>query len=154
MNILSLKVKYKEKINEFEEISLRQCYKVLGKYPIRLVCPKGLDISYYKSINSKIEVDFIKPIWLSSIPKFSTLLISPFLYHKYRDFEYILFYQLDAFVFHDELDFWCEKEFDYIGAPWLFPNGAPWWFHNSNNIHGVGNGGFSLRKTKSYEFSV
>lgn len=133
---------YKEHPNKFEEISLKQCYKVLGKYPIRLVCPNGLDISYYQSIIPQIKVDFIKPIWLSSIDNYNTLLLSPFLYYKYLDFEFILIYQLDAFVFRDELTLWCEKKFDYIGAPWFF--------HNSNKYNAVGNGGFSLRKTKSH----
>ena len=55
----------------------------------------------------------------------------------------MLIYQLDACVFRDELKYWCEKKYDYIGAP-IF------WAYNSNKfsnkVAGIGNGGFSLRK--------
>ena len=39
----------------------------------------------------------------------------------YQNFykKYILIYQTDAFVFRDELNFWINKDYDYIGAPWL-----------------------------------
>ena len=33
----------------------------------------------------------------------------------------MLIYQLDAYVFKDELLNWANKGYDYIGAPWL-----PW----------------------------
>ncbi|MFR6542216.1 MAG: DUF5672 family protein [Butyricimonas virosa] len=26
---------------------------------------------------------------------------------------------IDAFVFRDELTYWCTLNYDYIGAPWL-----------------------------------
>ena len=58
----------------------------------------------------------------------------------------MLIYQLDAFIFKDEVNFWYEKNFDYIGAPWF-----DGWDNPSieNKIIGVGNGGFSLRKIES-----
>ena len=31
----------------------------------------------------------------------------------------MLIYQLDAFVFQDDLAYWCQQNYDYIGAPWL-----------------------------------
>jgi hypothetical protein len=44
------------------------------------------------------------------------------------------------------LEFWCNKGYDYIGAPWFEDwNNAT---ENSNFI-GLGNGGFSLRKVSS-----
>lgn len=55
----------------------------------------------------------------------------------------MLIYQLDAYIFKDELDYWCNKSYDYIGAPW-FENYS---FHEKGfNLWKVGNGGFSLRK--------
>src|SRR6185312_14561683 len=56
-------------------------------------------------------------------------------------YKYILFYELDAWVFRDELNYWCTKGYDYIGAPWLDSS--------TKQIVGVGNGGFSLRKVNS-----
>jgi hypothetical protein len=67
-----------------------------------------------------------------------------------------LIHQLDAFVFEDQLDFWCSKDYDYIGAPWI---DATWikklkekisWIDTC--IYPVGNGGFSLRKVKTFYY--
>jgi hypothetical protein len=56
----------------------------------------------------------------------------------------MLIYQLDAYVFKDELEYWCNKDYDYIGAPWAYKNG-------SGKIElRTGNGGFSLRKISSH----
>jgi hypothetical protein len=85
----------------------------------------------------------------------------------------MLIYQLDAFVFKNDLDYWCNKKYDYIGAPWLreFPyidfikaikskiqhkthtrfnilkDGLPSPLQFENR---VGNGGFSLRRVSKF----
>ena len=84
----------------------------------------------------------------------------------FLDSEYILIYQLDAFVFKDELKEWCQKGYDYIGAPWIATIENTIWLKyfnivarkfrskNKNNreqiFFKVGNGGFSLRRTSSH----
>lgn len=136
---------YKEKINHFEEISLRQCFKILKKHPITLICPEGLDISCYKAIIPDIKFDFLDSKWFKSDQAYSKLLIADTLYRKYSDYQFIMIYHLDAFVFRDELTYWCNKNYDYIGAPWFKGFHRP----KKNKFIGVGNGGFSLRKTKS-----
>ena len=128
-----------------EEISLRQCLRVLGHHPIRLLCPAGLDLTAYLRVAPRIEADFIPPRWLKDYRAFNRLKILPFLYRRYAAFEHILFYELDAFVFRDDLMDWCSRGWDYVGAPWFeghqsaAPDAAP---------AGVGNGGFSLRRTQ------
>ena len=74
-------------------------------------------------------------------------MLSSEFYRRFSKFEYILIYQLDAFVFKDQLNYWCKKGYDYIGAPWFEG------FHLTKtgvNIIGVGNGGFSLRRVKTH----
>jgi hypothetical protein len=76
----------------------------------------------------------------------------------------MLLHQLDVFVFRDELLDWCERSYDYIGAPWIeetFPNapetrkGLPFWIRSRlfrflpPIDHTVGNGGFSLRRVRT-----
>jgi hypothetical protein len=127
----------------YEAISLEQCFRVLDRHPIRLVCPTGLDVSAYRLIAPAIEIDFIPPHWLASRRAYNRLKILPWLYRRYADHEFILTYELDAFVFRDELLDWCEQGWDYIGAPWFEcydrarPDAAP---------IGVGNSGLSLRR--------
>jgi Protein of unknown function (DUF5672) len=84
-----------------------------------------------------------RPHWLASHRAYNRLKILPFLYRRYSGYEYMLTYELDAFVFKDELEYWCEKGWDYIGAPWLRHDD-----HAAPGLLpiGVGNSGFSLRR--------
>ncbi|WP_442510150.1 DUF5672 family protein [Novipirellula sp. SH528] len=133
-------------LNALEEISLRQCWNILGEHDIRLMCPRGMDTSEYLRIAPGIEVDAIDPAWLSDVRAYNRLKISRFLYDFYQDYEYLLTYELDAFVFHDELLHWCDEGWDYIGAPLFegYDHAKP----NANPLSG-GNSGFSLRKISS-----
>ena len=90
-------------------------------------------------------IDFIDQKWQSSYRMFSMLKVDKLLYKKYRKYEFILFYEADAWVFRDDLEYWCRQNFDYIGAPWFEGHAAG----NSDKIIGAGNGGFSLRKNSS-----
>ena len=144
--VIILIIPYKKEVSHLEAISLKQCIKVLGRYPIRLVCPEGLDIGAYRRVAKDVEVDFINPKWHKSYATANRLRIDPFLYKRYRHYEFILFYELDAFAFRDDLEYWCNKDYDYIGAPWFegFRRASV-----DSPLIGVGNGGFSLRKTRS-----
>ena len=82
----------------------------------------------------------------------------------------MLIYQLDAYVFRDELLQWCRRGYDYIGAPWI-PYGkylgtfgklymnvrfSLYFLHKTIRHHKffmyqVGNGGFSLRKISKFK---
>jgi hypothetical protein len=73
------------------------------------------------------------------------LMCSPKFYEAFRDYKYVLVYQLDCLVFSDRLAEWCASDFDYIGAPWIPCPDVPW-----ITTPAVGNGGFSLRKVESF----
>ncbi|KAA1259816.1 hypothetical protein LF1_23530 [Rubripirellula obstinata] len=128
----------------FERISLLQCFNVLGDHPIRLVCPEGTNVDEFRKLVPEIEVDPVPAHWMNSIREYNRMKVSPSLYNRYRDYEYMLTYELDAFVFRDELAQWCEQGYDYIGAPWVTrdEDGEP-------ELTGVGNSGFSLRNIQS-----
>ncbi len=145
--VIILIIAHKAELSEFEKASLAQCYKILRKYKIKLVCPEGLDVSDYKEVNPQAEFEFIDPKWQATYAMFNRLKIEPFLYRKFRKYKFILFYELDAWVFRDELEEWCKKEYDYIGAPWFkgFHRAGP-----DSEFVGIGNGGFSLRRIKTY----
>lgn len=134
---------YKEELTSDEYTSLRQCLSILSKYPITLVCPKSLNLDNYFAEFAEFKVEVFEDRFFESIEGYNKLLMSMQFYRRFLNFEFILIYQLDAFVFRDELEYWCKLNFDYIGAPWLnFKTGNP-------NFVGVGNGGFSLRNTKN-----
>ena len=110
------------------------------------ICPDGLDVTWYRTFVPEIPIEHIDRRWLSTPAMFAALKISPLLYEKYHDFEYILFYEPDAFVFSDRLKEWCDRELDYVGAPWF----EGWSEPTSDRIIGAGNGGFSLRRVQAH----
>ena len=82
-----------------------------------------------------------------SIDGYNKLLLTLGFYKRFESFQFILIYQLDAWVFRDELLEWCNKGFDYIGAPWF----EGWDRASQNSSYlGVGNGGLSLRRVSSH----
>ena len=135
---------YKEELNEFEKISLAQVRKVLKNYPIVFVAPEGKFFSYFEPTDNVAAVD---EIFFRDTATYNTLMLSPFFYEAFLDFDYILIYQLDAFVFYDALEKFCSLGYDYIGAPAAYHS---WYgYKQGNKIPRVGNGGFSLRKVKT-----
>jgi hypothetical protein len=131
-----------------ELISLCQLFKVLGSYKIFLVGPENLQYDTFlkeaQKRNVFVRVKRFSDEYFYGIEGYNKLMMSFDFYQKFRKFKYALIYQLDAYVFRDELKYWCNKGYDYVGAPW---NGMH--TYNNKSVEGVGNGGFSLRKIKS-----
>ena len=90
------------------------------------------------------EVIFIDPCWQKSLEDYNKLKISIFFYELFKEFEFLITYELDAWVFRDEVEYWCKKDYDYIGAPW-----TDFCHYKGEILEGVGNSGFSLRKVTS-----
>ena len=130
---------YKQEIDELEKISLAQCRKVLGNYPIIFVAPERLKPSYLEPGDMVVQ---FHPQYFQNGRTYSQLLLSPMFYEPFLSFEYMLIYQLDAFVFYDALEEFCRLGYDYIGAPWPIS----WGKSTATKTLRVGNGGFCLRK--------
>jgi hypothetical protein len=128
-----------------ELISFKKCFDILSKHPIYVIAPNNLDLTVYIKLIPNLKVISINPKWQSSVLNYNKLKLSRYFYSLFNEYEYLLTYELDAFVFKDELLYWCEKGYDYIGAPWFEG------YHNANDtskILGVGNSGFSLRNVQ------
>ena len=141
---------YKVELTQNETKSLKQCFSVLGAQKIIFVCSNKLDFSNYLSIiteSNSYSIETFDDHFFQSITGYNNLLLSLMFYKRFSSYTHMLIYQLDAWVFKDELDYWCEKGFAYIGAPWF--EGWDKATANSSFI-GVGNGGFSLRNIKAH----
>ncbi len=130
-----------------EKASFVQCLKILTKRTIALVTYEELDCSEYFNAAEFLDVHLERHLfdknYFKSTTGYNKLCKSYSFYKSFADYDYMLIYQLDAWVFKDDLDYWCAKNYDYIGAPWFEDFG----FHEDNkNLWIVGNGGFSLRK--------
>jgi hypothetical protein len=165
---------YKSSLTQNELSAIHQCKKVLSNHEIVFVGPSGLNVGLAsKEIGCISYVSFDKEYFLSP-DTYSRLLLSHVFYQRFCDFEYLLIYQLDAFVFKDDLRLWCDKGYDYVGAPWLaraWPQNfmthvrkrlrvhriENFWYWNlipkrrftRRRDNAVGNGGFSLRNVSS-----
>ena len=125
----------------YEKISLTQCVKVLGRYPIVLVTSESMDIHPFLSIGS-FCIERFADYFFESTSHYSELLLLEEFHRRFQQYEYLFIYQPDAFVFSYLLIEFCRMGYDYIGAPvprWAWPK----------RKHRVGNGGCSLRKVSS-----
>lgn len=146
--VVILIIIHKEVVTEYEKQSLWQCFNVLSNYRIVFICPEGLNVGNYQAFTKNAEFDFINPDWHKDYNSFNRLKISKLLYKKYFKYKYILFYESDAYVFRDELDYWCNSNYDYIGAPVDISSRRN--FDEFKRQKYILNGGLSLRKVNSH----
>jgi hypothetical protein len=76
---------------------------------------------------------------------YSKLLLSEEFYSKFKNYEFILLYQLDCLVFSNNLEKWINLGYDFIGAPFLNNRMNP-----KKGFSRVGNGGLSIRNVNSF----
>lgn len=136
---------YKNKLGCFEEASLKQVTKIFGgKYELTLLCPMSLDVSIY---NKTADYDFsilrCANEYFKSQRSYSDLCEEWRFYDALSEYEYMVIYQLDAWVFDDRLEYFLNAGYDYIGAPHLVGVGSRPEGEN-------GNGGFCLRRIKPF----
>jgi len=131
---------YKETLNAFEEISLKRCLEVFRDREICYVAPWGLRIPALPT-GQNLEVERFDASYFGSQQDYNRLMVAVDFYRRFENYEFMLIYQLDAYVFRDELDFWCKRGWDYIGAPW---------FEGDRMEPMAGNGGFSLRRIPAF----
>jgi hypothetical protein len=71
-------------------------------------------------------------------------MISPFIFNALNSHSHILIHEPDAIILKNDLHYWCEQDFDYIGAPWFSSDTA-----KDLQLKATGNFGLSLIKTKT-----
>lgn len=139
---------YKETLSFDETRSLQQCVRVLGKYHFFLVCPEQLDVHHYEhAVGKRLNVIRFKQHYFDGIEGYNDLMTSNSFYLSFKAYDYVLIYQLDAWVFRDELGSWCLRGYDYVGAPWFEKHLS---HEEGCALYGVGNGGLSLRRVAKF----
>jgi len=140
-------ITHKNLLNEYEQLSLQSLLRVYSiKFDIYVVIPESLDGKIYREQGIK-EIK-LPDIWFSTYRKYNELCLQTMLYTFFINYEYLLLYQLDGFAFYDKLEYFCDLNYDYIGAPWEYGN---FWYKNQDEtIWYVGCGGVSLRKVETF----
>ena len=126
-------------LNEDEAISMRHLREFLDGYDKFLLVPEGLE--------ARMEGFTALPLdqkHFGSAANHNRMLYRTDFWEKFGDYEYVLMYHLDALVFSDQLEEWCGRGLDFIGAPFLCCAESPWVKEER-----VGNGGFALYRVPS-----
>ena len=110
---------YKSSLSHYEEISIKQCCTILSDHTITLVKPHSLGTDAYSIFNKNFKTESFDNDFFKDKNSYNRLMLSPVFYERFLSYDFILVHQLDAFVFKDELQYWCRQGYDYIGAPWL-----------------------------------
>lgn len=148
---------YKAELTTAEKKVIAQGKKVLGLYKRVLVCPKSLDVSNYLAIDENLEIERFEDRHFQGIKAYNQLMMSPQFYQRFLNYQYMLVYQTDAWVFEDKLKYWCSKGYAYVGAPWVTipPSNKKTIFNLSQLLlNKVGNGGFCIRNIKIHYYSA
>lgn len=138
---------YKDHPNEVEIASFKQCLTVLSKHDVVLFTHNQVNLSEYQRISEElgkpVKVEYFSKEYFTSVASYNKLCFQCAFYKRFVQYEYMLIYQLDAWVFNDKLEEWCAKGYDYVGAL-IFQ--APNNDGEDYKLLGVGQGGFSLRR--------
>lgn len=161
---------YKERLSGREEASFLNNLSRLERYEQLLLAPEGLNLDYYLERGPGLGVQRVKGEWLGAngVAGYNRMMLSKEFYALFANTEYILICQTDAWIFDDRLEEWCQKGYDYVGAPWpkrpiynLWPvrlvlklRKALWGrrrvLMRQDYFERVGNGGLSLRRIDSF----
>jgi hypothetical protein len=142
---------YKEydNLTNDERTSIFSSVTHLKDYVHVLIVPDNLNTAGYQLFFNSMSIgcvilSFDRKHFINR-ESYSKLLKTSDFYKRLSNYDYILIFQTDAYVFRNELEKWVSKGYDYIGAPWFEGMHEP-----TNVFMGVGNGGFSLRRVKPY----
>ena len=104
---------YRSELSQWEQISLNRCKEILGvNHNIIVVAPEGID-------SHGLPVERFSKKFFDGLQGYNKLMLAHEFYTRFSQYQYILIYQLDGWVFRDNLNMWCEQGWDYIGAPWM-----------------------------------
>lgn len=156
-------------LDEDEIMVVRQAIAMTPNFKSVFVVPESfvLSDSCFKEFKD-LEVVRFKDGYFADIQGYNRLMLSKEFYETFIEYEYLLIHQTDAYLFKEELEYWCNQGYDYIGAPWTFKHRQSryFWFKFTFNYcqsflnredlvrrrtyNNVGNGGLSLRKISTF----
>lgn len=159
---------YKPVLDETERRSLRSLAAIMPDREKAIISPDNLVHTEAQEIIPGARREFFDSCWFKNRNTYNALMMSEQFYSRFSAYDYILIYQTDAYLFSDKLDEFMQRDYDYIGAPWVLrPIYNRWpvsWIvslkHSVRTLFGlpdlrrtwwrVGNGGLSLRKVASH----
>lgn len=127
-------------LEKTEILSITRTVDILGKnWNLSLIAPTKINIEEYSQrFNYNFSYAKINDVFFKDYLSYCTLCEQDKFYALYKEYKYMLICQTDVYVFHDNLDYFINLDYDYIGA-----------VHFTKETGGVnGNGGFCLRRVE------
>lgn len=152
----------------WEKECLKQAVAMTEGYRKVFIAPSSMTLDDSFGDLSDIDVVRFPDEYFSGVSGYNKLMLSIEFYQAFTDYRYLLIHQTDAYLFKPELSYWCDKDYDYVGAPWFKPHKLtktriynfllryfPFLYSDSAKrrhrvYNNVGNGGLSLRKISSF----
>jgi hypothetical protein len=131
---------YQERLLPEEKYALQHLRRHLGHYDCYQMSPKTLSFRL-----DGLKVKQFEDTSFQSVDSYSKLMLSAEFYRAFVDYDFILIYQLDCLVFSDQLQAWCQRGYDYLGAPLFKSSQSP-----ELGFLGTLNGGLSLRRVSAF----
>ncbi len=110
---------YTGSLSDNDIISLKRLNEIMSHYPILFVKPESLSPAIFSSLCPNAGFENFPDSMFAGKKAYNNLMISELFYERFLGYKYILIYQTDCYIFRDELMSWCEKGYDYVGAPWI-----------------------------------
>lgn len=136
-NICIIIATHKPVLEKNEEKSFIRALDVFKNRDIKVILPDNVSKTYYEQYKSKKYIfDYVtvKKEWMKDSKSYNKMCCLKEFWECFKNYDYILIYQTDCWVFEDRLDYFIKLGYDWYGAPWP---------HYGDK---VGNGGFCLRK--------
>ena len=131
---------HKERLDKYEDFSIKTLFKNFDNSQIIVVHPDNIDNPFPKCDSKSFDKKHFK-----SRKNYSQLLLSRKFYNSFIDLQFIVIYQLDCIFLSNNIEYFCDTGYDYIGAPFFRNIEYP-----SLGLSRVGNGGLSIRKVESF----
>lgn len=155
-------------LDKDEQMSLQQAIDMTQGFTKKFIASHSFTFDESYNDFRDIEIERFDNHFFENIQEYNRLMLNNKFYERFCDYKYILIHQTDVYLFKPELQYWCEKDYDYIGAPWFIPRKLNKYrryelifrylkpFFNKEKLlrwrhyNNVGNGGLSLRKVSSF----
>ena len=161
---------YRSSLSELERKSLANTCQVLAAYPIVIVKPASVQAEELRKDFPQVQLMDVSDEWLgkkNGVQGYNQMMLSSHFYELFLDVDYIFICHLDAWVFSDQLGYWCAKGYDHIAPTWPLPpryRHFPFrqWLRLKKKLtpadkikrfrtfDKIGNGGFSLRRVSVF----
>ena len=118
------------------------CYRHLKTYDCYLVFPEGMATDQYTAIHPALLLKPVPASWLSSVLQYNRMKTDIAFYRMFDAYQFMMTYELDAYIFSADIAAHHGFEYDFIGAPIFegYMEAAP----DACFLHML-NSGFSIR---------